>query len=87
MKYDLDHLTQDNNQVVVGPIQDDEALFLYSIIVGMKLKTVFEIGGLSGYSATNFLAAVGETGKVFTVDINPVQSKGKNHICIQKKCV
>jgi len=84
MKYDLNHLTQDPQQAVVGPIQDDEALFLYSIIVGMKLKTVFEIGGLSGYSATNFLAAVGETGRVFTVDINPVESRGENHICIQK---
>ena len=84
MNYDLCHLTQDSSQRVIGPIQDDEALFLYSIIVGMKLKTVFEIGGLSGYSAANFLAAVGQTGRVFTVDINPVQSRGRNHICIQK---
>jgi hypothetical protein len=84
MKYDLSHLTQDTSQKVIGPIQDDEALFLYSIIVGMKLKTVFEIGGLSGYSASNFLAAVGDDGRVFTVDINPVESRGHNHICIQK---
>ena len=84
MNYDLHHLTQDNSQKVIGPIQDDEALFLYSIIVGMRLKTVFEIGGLSGYSAANFLAAVGQTGRVFTVDINPVQSRSPNHICIQK---
>jgi hypothetical protein len=84
MKYNLSHLTQDADQRVVGPIQDDEALFLYSIIVGMKLKTVFEIGGLGGYSATNFLAAVGDDGHVFTVDINPVESKGANHTCIQK---
>ena len=84
MKYDLSHLTQDASQKVIGPIQDDEALFLYSIIVGMKLKTVFEIGGLNGYSATNFLKAVGEGGKVFTTDINPVSPKAHNHVCIQK---
>lgn len=58
VKYDLSHLTQDDNQHVWGPIQDDEALFLYSIIRASRLKRIFEIGGLSGYSAQNFLNAV-----------------------------
>ena len=42
-----------------GPLcaQDDEALLLYAITRGMRCRTVVEIGGLSGYSGRNFLAA------------------------------
>lgn len=43
VKYDLRHLTQPENQNVVGPVQDDEALFMYSIIRGRRLKIIFEI--------------------------------------------
>ena len=39
VNYDLTHLTQPENQNVSGPIQDDEALFLYSII----LEIIFSI--------------------------------------------
>ena len=84
MTYDLSHLTQNESQNVLGPIQDDEALFLYSIIRGMRLKTIFEIGGLDGYSATNFLRAVGPDGTVFTCDVNPVNKISPNHIVIHK---
>jgi O-methyltransferase len=83
-KYTLSHLNQPENQWVIGPIQDDEALFLYSVIRVKRIKTVFEIGGLNGYSAKNFLAAVGSDGFVFTVDINFVQPQSPNHICITK---
>ena len=58
VKYDLSHLSQPENQNVSGPIQDDEALFLYSIIRGCRLERILEIGGLSGYSAKNFLQAL-----------------------------
>ena len=57
VNYDLTHLTQNENQRVLGPIQDDEALFLYSIIRGCRLERILEIGGLNGYSARNFLKA------------------------------
>ena len=30
-------------QWVVGPIQDDEALLLYSIVRGMRLQTILEV--------------------------------------------
>jgi predicted O-methyltransferase YrrM len=75
MNYDLSHLTQSKEQDVWGPVQDDEALLLFATIKVMKINTVFEIGGLNGYSATNFLKAVGLNGKVFTCD---------NHIVIHK---
>jgi hypothetical protein len=85
MQYNLEHLTQDVDQTLLGPIQDDEALLLFSIIKTMRLKNIIEIGGLSGYSAKNFLAAV-DTGKVYTIDINPVKKISQNHIVIEKDC-
>lgn len=85
--YNLQHLTQEADQRVIGPIQDDEALFLYSVIRGMRIKTVLEIGGLNGYSSKNFLEAVGSDGKVFTCDINPVPVLADNHIFLHKNAV
>lgn len=82
--YDLGHLTQPDSQEVSGPIQDDEALFFFALIRVMQLKRILEIGGLQGYSARNFCAAVGAKGIVFTVDIQPVPAKAPNHVTIQK---
>lgn len=85
VRYNLGHLTQPEHQMVLGPIQDDEALFLYSIIRGKRLQHVLEIGGLEGYSASNFLRAVeASNGIVFTVDINPVPQLAPNHVVITK---
>lgn len=86
--YDLRHLDQPSHQAVLGPIQDDEALFLYSIIRGSRLKYILEIGGLLGYSARNFLAAIQPVnGSVYTVDINYVKPVGENHITINKNAL
>jgi hypothetical protein len=84
--YNLSHLTQPDDQVVGGPIQDDEGLFLFALIRCMRLRRVLEIGGLGGYSARNFLAAVGPLGVVYTVDLNPVPRLADNHITIQRDC-
>lgn len=84
VKYSLDHLTQPDSQKVSGPIQDDEALFLFALIRGCRLRRVLEIGGLGGYSARNFCAAVGPDGIVFTVDVNKVPKVAENHFPIQK---
>jgi predicted O-methyltransferase YrrM len=81
--YNLSHLTQDSHHL--GPaVQDDEALFLFALIRVMHLRRVLEIGGFKGYSARNFLAAVGQTGAVYTVDIKPVAPIAPNHIILQK---
>jgi predicted O-methyltransferase YrrM len=93
--YDLTHLGQpyfqsffgkNNSTSSMHTIQDDEALFLYAIIRGSMLKNILEVGGLKGYSAQNFLAAIEpmNDGFVYTVDINPVKSRGVNHKTIQK---
>lgn len=45
----------------VPPLQDDEALLLYSVVRGLRFSSVLEIGGLRGYSAHNFLQAMEPT--------------------------
>lgn len=87
VQYNLSHLTQPDHQNVSGPIQDDEALLLFAMIRVMQLKRVLEIGGLGGYSGRNFGEAVGNTGVVYTVDVNPLMPQFKNHRTIQKDCV
>jgi hypothetical protein len=82
--YDLRHLTQGSTQEVSGPIQDDEALLLFALIRVMRIRRVLELGGLGGYSARNFCAAVGNKGIVYTVDLNPVVQIAENHRTIQK---
>jgi predicted O-methyltransferase YrrM len=82
--YDLSHLTQQQSQDVLGPIQDDEALFLFALIRVTRIKRVLEIGGLGGYSAKNFCAAVGSRGVVYTVDLEAVPKMAVNHRTIQK---
>ena len=84
--YDLSHLTQADDQAVAGPIQDDEALFLFALIRCMRIRHVMELGGLDGYSATNFLRAIGPKGTLYTVDLKPVPSLAPNHRTIQKDC-
>lgn len=100
VKYDLDHLVQAEDQNVGGPIQDDEALFLYSIIRGCRLSRVLEIGGLDGYSAKNFLKAMDFYKKkphvpepvkprymLYTCDLFDVPKHGPNHKVIVKNAV
>ena len=70
MKYSLCHLTQGEDQKVIGPVQDDEALFLFALCKVMLIKNVVEIGVQNGYSAQNFLKAVGNEGSVIGIDIN-----------------
>ena len=83
-QYDLKHLKQNPVQLGYGDVQDDEALFLYSIVLGMRLNRILEIGGLHGYSATNFLAAAGPKGVVYTCDVNDVDKINENHVVIKK---
>lgn len=90
VQYDLSHLTQNVSQHVVGPIQDDEALFLFSIITGMRLSRILEIGGLEGYSGKNFLQAMKNApggGVLYTVDLNPVPVLASNHKVIIKNAL
>ena len=81
--YDLSHLTQ-NSQKDTPAIQDDEALLLYALIRVVRVQRVLELGFFDGYSATNFLKAVGPSGKVYSCDINTVKKLTHNHTPITK---
>ena len=91
MNYDLSHLTADT-QDVWGPIQDDEALLLFALCRVMCIRRVVEFGALRGYSARNFLAAVGPQGAVYSVDDNrdaglcggPMVKLADNHFPVVK---
>ena len=85
--YSLSHLTQPDDQRVHGPIQDDEALFLFALIRVTRLKRIVEIGAAEGYSATNFCAAVGPDGVVYSVDQLPCPKVAANHVVIHKDIV
>lgn len=84
--YDLSHLTQAPDQRVIGPIQDDEALLLFALIRTMRLTRALEIGGLDAYSARNFLEAIGPSGTLYTVDVQPVRQLADNHVILTKSC-
>ena len=85
MTYDLSHLTQNPDQAVMGPIQDDEALLLYAICRVCQMTRVIEFGGLHGYSARNFLAGMGSDGAVWSVDCDPIQTVGDRHFHVHKE--
>lgn len=85
----LSHLgSQGIKQQVIGPLQDDEALFLFALVRTSHVSRVLEIGGLLGDSARNFLRALRskEGGKMFTIDVNRVrrQDRPDRHIVIRK---
>ena len=78
MKYDLHHLTQDT-QIVYGPIQDDEALFIYSIVKALRPKTVVEFGFSHGVSALNFLKALDPDSRLYSYDITNYNPQAPAH--------
>ena len=68
VRYNLQHLTQDDSQSIPGAIQDDEALLFYALIRVKRIKRIVEFGSTFGDSARNFLAAIGNIGTVYSVD-------------------
>jgi hypothetical protein len=87
MTYNLKHLVQPSGcDPVFGPIQDDEALLLFAVCRTIGAKRVAEIGFLCGYSAINFLSAVGTDGIVYSVDLSPFKTVAPNHIALIKAC-
>jgi len=67
-KYDLAHLKQ-TTQKVFGPVQDDEALFLFGFIKLIRPKVMLECGMLNGYSTENFLKSLDSDAQIYTYDI------------------
>lgn len=82
--FDLSHLSGPPDEAVLGPIQDSEALLLYALIRVCQLRRVLELGAGQGYSARNFLAAVGPAGAVYSVDFQSCTCWGPNHRLLTK---
>jgi len=85
VNYDLSHLTQSPDQAVMGPVQDDEALLLHAVCRVCQFTRVVEFGGLHGYSARNFLQAMGPEGAVWSVDCDPIQTVGDRHFHVHRE--
>ena len=74
-KYNLSHLA-DFRTYVHGPIQDDEALFLYSLCKMIRPSTILEFGVLDGLSSLNFASAKDSSAHLYSFD--------RRDGCIQK---
>ncbi|CAE7241890.1 lig-1 [Symbiodinium sp. CCMP2592] len=70
--YELLHLERDNKPRL-GPVQDDEALLLYSLVRALRPRTIVEFGTSNGFSALNWMHAIAEDpdARVFSYDILP----------------
>lgn len=65
---DISHLAV-FSEVADGPIQRDEALFLYSLLRVVRPRTVVEIGFLGGRSALNLLCGIDADARLYSFDI------------------
>lgn len=59
----------------VGPIHDDEALFLFGLTRILCPRTIVEFGFRSGHSAFNFLQAAAPGCRVYSYDIWPMSER------------
>lgn len=66
---DISHLAL-SSEVANGPVQREEALFLYSLMRVVRPKIVVEIGFLRGRSAHNFLCALDTDARLYSFDID-----------------
>ncbi len=66
---DISHLSI-FSEVADGPVQRDEALFLYSLLRVMRPRTVVEIGFLEGRSALNFLCGLDADARLYSFDLD-----------------
>ncbi len=69
-KYDLQHLNNPDDPYVAGPVQDDEALVLFSLVKGIRPKVIVEFGFYEGDSANNFLMAMDRDAELHSYDIH-----------------
>lgn len=85
MQFDLSHLVHPDDEAILGPIQDSEALLLYAVCRVCCFRRVIEFGGLYGYSATNFLKAMEPDGVVYTVEMNEMKLVNDRHFHVHKQ--
>ena len=67
MAYDLEHL-ESFDDYRAGPIQPDEALFLFSLVRVVRPRVIVELGFYEGHSATNFLKSMPDDCNLYSFD-------------------
>jgi len=67
-RYSLSHLAL-LDEVPPGPIQIDDALFLYALVKEVDPKTIVEFGFFLGHSAINFLKSMSKDARLYSYDI------------------
>jgi predicted O-methyltransferase YrrM len=68
-KLSLSHLNTYREKGLCGPLQREEALFLYSLTRLLRPKVIVEFGFHYGHSSFNFLQAMGEDDHLYSFDI------------------
>ena len=66
---DISHLSL-FSEVADGPVQREEALFLYSLVRVVRPRTAVEIGFLTGRNAFNLLCALDDDARLYSFDID-----------------
>lgn len=66
----LSHIYSYQEEQAIGPLQREEALFLFALLRVVRPKLVVEFGFLRGDSALNFLAAIAPEGRLLSYDIS-----------------
>lgn len=86
LKYDLNHLGMFET-FVHGPIQDDEALFLFSLCKMIRPKTIVEFGMFTGMSTWNFAKAKDDSCFLYGFDLNEnAVKRATDRCCGIKNC-
>jgi predicted O-methyltransferase YrrM len=60
------------DEIVIGPVQRDEALLLHGLVRVVRPQTVVEIGFYHGWSAYNCLSALDDDARLYAFDADPV---------------
>lgn len=67
---DISHINTYVDQKSIGPLQQPEALLLYSIVKTTLPQTIVEFGFFHGHSAFNFLQSMPENARLYSYEIS-----------------
>lgn len=72
---DVSHINSYVDQKSIGPLQQPEALLLYSIVKMTLPQTIVEFGFFNGHSAFNFLQAMPKNAQLYSYEISDKSAK------------
>jgi predicted O-methyltransferase YrrM len=66
----INHLTAFDEEEAIGPVQREEAMFLFSLIRMLRPRILVEFGFARGHSALNFLMAMDYEADLYSYDVD-----------------